>query len=501
MDTTIVRAAIHPAIGIARVGDSNDEYFLGPEVVGAQPVPSGAYKDATGALKRQAARFRIYGYNAAGELVRELTDADSEITWTVHVANAKAAWYQFQIALDIPEAADATPSALRNATITGDARAALVIDPGPRTIVGTDTSGPAYAFDTGEFMGTPVYLGELRTDEAGRLLVLGGRGVSASYDGSPATTFANNDKWHDDVSDGPVTADVVVGGRRVPVDPAWVVTAPPNYAPDVIGVRTMYDLILDAFVSADRLPFPEQVSFTEHIEPILARLCNLQWVNQGFAASYGWGGREEFFDPAYLARLSSTAERDEEVRRQVFIAFRVWSRDASSPIPWPWLYGDAMSIPPISPRQLVMLANTQYRLLALWADGTFVPPDGSAPRPRSLDDVPVPDQPATLDRTALTYCLADAFHPGCEITWPMRHLTMYQAPFRILHRRPDDPEPPYPAVLTPAVALAPGGPLAGQTPGSLTRWMAVPWQTDSASCRSGYEARSDPRYDPYLPTF
>ena len=29
-------------------------------------------------------------------------------------------------------------------------------------------------------MGKPVYLGELRTDEAGRLIVLGGRGVSAS---------------------------------------------------------------------------------------------------------------------------------------------------------------------------------------------------------------------------------------------------------------------------------------------------------------------------------
>ena len=32
---------------------------------------------------------------------------------------------------------------------------------------------------------------------------------------------------------------------------------------------------------------------------------------------------------------------------------------------------------------------------------------------------------------------------------------------------------------------------------SITRWMAIPWQTDTASCRSGY----DPQYDPYLPTF
>jgi L-Lysine epsilon oxidase N-terminal len=36
-ETTIVRAAIYPAIVIARVGDSESEYFLAPEV--ADPPP------------------------------------------------------------------------------------------------------------------------------------------------------------------------------------------------------------------------------------------------------------------------------------------------------------------------------------------------------------------------------------------------------------------------------------------------------------------------------
>jgi hypothetical protein len=31
--------------------------------------------------------------------------------------------------------------------------------------------------------------------------------------------------------------------------------------------------------------------------------------------------------------------------------------------------------------------------------------------------------------------------------------------------------------------------------------MAVPWQTDTASCRSGYYAGYGPRYDPFVPTF
>jgi L-lysine epsilon oxidase C-terminal domain len=41
------------------------------------------------------------------------------------------------------------------------------------------------------------------------------------------------------------------------------------------------------------------------------------------------------------------------------------------------------------------------------------------------------------------------------------------------------------------------GPQYAQGPGDITRWMALPWQGDTAFCRSGY----DPEYDPYVPTF
>ena len=58
-DATIVRAAIYPAIGIARVGNSENGYFLAPEVIDPLPEPPGFYRDPTGALKRQAVRFRI----------------------------------------------------------------------------------------------------------------------------------------------------------------------------------------------------------------------------------------------------------------------------------------------------------------------------------------------------------------------------------------------------------------------------------------------------------
>ena len=61
-DTLIVRAAIYPTIGIARVGNSESEYFLAPEVADPPPEALGFYRDPTGALKRQAVLSGISAY-------------------------------------------------------------------------------------------------------------------------------------------------------------------------------------------------------------------------------------------------------------------------------------------------------------------------------------------------------------------------------------------------------------------------------------------------------
>ena len=158
-------AAIHPAIGVARVGNSEKGFWIGPEVTDPEPARPGSSKDSVGALKRQAALFRVYGYNAAGEAVVELTAENAGIQWTVQVANKKAAWYQFQLALDIPEASSAPASNLRNATEPDRSR--LAITPRPRSISGPKKSGRKYWFDDGAFLDIPVYLGEVRTDALG----------------------------------------------------------------------------------------------------------------------------------------------------------------------------------------------------------------------------------------------------------------------------------------------------------------------------------------------
>ncbi len=212
-DERIVRAAIHPAVGIARLGNSPEETYPGPEVYPTPPLPPGSHRDDAGALKRQTVRFRVYGYNAAGEVVRELTADWADLRWSAHVANHKAA---------------RTKAPLRNPKVKGEDREALVIAGGNVSIQGKGTSGSEYAFRA-KFLGTEVYLGELQTDDAGRLLFRPGHGVSGSPGNTPIydpdnnpNPFINADGWYDDACDGPVTAEVTIEGRSIPCEPAWV---------------------------------------------------------------------------------------------------------------------------------------------------------------------------------------------------------------------------------------------------------------------------------------
>ena len=107
------------------------------------------------------------------------------------------------------------------------------------------------------------------------------------------------------------------------------------------------------------------------------------------------------------------------------------------------------------------------------------------------------DRPMSLTKASLHFCAADAFHPGIELTWPMRQISMYDSPFRIRRNDGSLPKLDYGTFLTQEIALASDGPLNAQGPGGLTRWMLVPWQVDTAGCRSGYN-RS---FDPTLPAF
>jgi len=234
--TSIHTLRIYPPLGIARVGNAEDpnnpftdDYVIGPEAIGASAtLPGGAparyvsdFRTADGRIKRQAARFRVYAHLKNGRTIELTTATGVRIEWRVAIANLKAGWYEFNQAMDLPRGLS-KDAKRRNESIpllpTG--RGILDIKPTPRSIEGNQKSGPAFQFDDGTFWFKQVYLGELRTDEVGRLLVLGGRGCSGSFrPGLNPLTFANNTGWHDDVGDGPVRARVIFasGGPNNPV--------------------------------------------------------------------------------------------------------------------------------------------------------------------------------------------------------------------------------------------------------------------------------------------
>lgn len=511
----ITSVRIHPGIGVARVGNSATDYYVGPETVHPPRTGFGQTRDPGGALKRQAARFRIYGYDKYGNVVAEVQQsANTHIEWSVHVANSKAQWYEFDAAMDLPATCNIAVKR-RNPDVSGTSRSALCIDPGEKKISGINMNDSSFAM-VGSFQGTSVYLGELRTDAVGRLLVLPGMGASNSpaqspvYDPAKPGSFNNAAGWYDDIADGPVHARVTVGNTEFEADPAWVTSAPPNFAPDLTSWRTLDDLLRSVWIKAGMMNLPERVSFNEHVRPILERITHLQWVNKGFSAMFGADGPMNFADTSLMRKLAFAPESSlypdpyGELRRTVFNSFRAMNGDEQDINGWPWSYGDTFGYTDITETDAVN-AQTYLRMpdyynyvMNAWVSGDFVSDyRPEEPKPQVLERLPLQEQPQMLDRAAMHFCLADAFHPGCELTWPVRHASMYRAPYRIREREKGKAAPSYGSTLTQDEVLRMGGPLFDQGPGDLTRWMALPWQGDTAYCRSGY----DLEFDPYLPTY
>jgi hypothetical protein len=423
---------IYPTIGIARLGNCPDDgpsdFYVGPEIPGSIIVPTNGYKDARGRVRRQAARFRIFGWED-GVFMGEITSAVANITWTVELANTKAAFNEFQ-------GTGHTNGPLRNASVAD--RSSLMITPGPRTI---GTGGQAF-FDTGRFLGSTVPLGEIQTDSAGRLLVLGGFGNSGSPISAPIRTFANNDGWHDDISDGPVAASVTYAGQTYQASGAWVICPPTRFAPPIFHALSLYDTLLQAMVDRYGYQVPATPSFTHDVYPILRGQFLTQWVSSKLPNSL-YAALQAVIPPPGTAAQ----------RLAVFQQFRPPSTPATEATPhllpavWSDFFGDLTNSGWINHP----LTFTQFNILQAWAAGNFVNDWVGPPSPGTTVT------PDGLTRAALENGSGGPFFPGIETSFLTRDEYPYVEPFRLdatqLHA------------------------------GDLTRQNAVPWQTDFNDCQ------------------
>ncbi len=440
---------IHPGIGIARVGNHPSAYFMGPEAPGI--APDGPYK-TDGMIKRQAVRFRVFRYTFEdGEVadVREVKDSDNvSIHWTVHLVNKKAASETF------PPDVSGT---LRNSHIQKD-RSRLVVDTGNQTITGVNEEKEL----EGSFLNTTVLLGKIKTDDEGRLIALGGFGNSKSVPPNQTPLhYANNDNWCDDVSDGPVTAAIEIS-RGVhkglhEADSAWLVVAPPAFAPEIRNVVTWYDRALDIAVQKDPSFGPKKISFVAHILPILTRAVNLSWVDSHAHDGHGMDKPGRYFLGAdLLKKLADNSDAAKPDREFVFASLV----DPKAPFGGGTMPELNSGVEPENPTGTELpssLTSLQYQWMRLWAQGKFDPDlvGNNSPKPKPLDKIKISEIPEALDRAALDESIGLAFYPGIECGFVMARRDTYDRPLRVSSQR---------------------------SAGDLTAGLAVPWQADFNAC-------------------
>jgi hypothetical protein len=562
---------VHPAFGIARVGNS-EEFYLGPEtmaglpidpgidtgnpnVTGGLPIKAGTesqvissddLRDRSGRMKRQAARFRIYHYPQSGKkresyptgagtevVVGSVVEGKTvrDIVWTVHLANKKANSYLLndELGLAVYEKANASELNLRNAAEGADPNNAarlrrLVIDPGPRAVRGVNAGSvrfdkatiACYATPEAAIEPMPYYpksfpddafthlytptgmidtLGELRTDDKGRLLVLPASGRACGWlqpDGTPFPLIGgliapgeygdvNADGWFDDTGDGPVSALIVFDdGSTASVVPAWVVTTDPSYAPQTLNVISLWDDVFDTWVRRmDLMPEIFDHRFNKDFKPLFAdhlraifRAPSLQRWNtnlptRAIAAHDAVGAITAQDDPARTIMTGLAYVRDPNDPEQ---------SNLGAPL-MPLSMGDAGSA-------FLTVTLTQYFFLQQWNNGCFEPNQTLLLGPGEY-----------LDRAVMVNCLGGRFAPGIEMTFVIRDPAIYQAdwdtsgagPFRLRARPLDYRSVQFsqPFLTVGYVPLHPGPDgirSAPLEPGDVSKFMAVPWHTDYNAC-------------------
>lgn len=499
---------ISPSIGVARLGNSAKQFCISPDEIGGLPYESDQYgnilgpikkfKDDENQVRRQGQLFKIL--NANGEELTAKSPNVASMEWTAHLANKKAAWYQYSelegnLLYGTNNSYKNRDVKFRNASkITEKERQTLIIDPGPRSISGINQSigfekcfvqnnYPAQYPPEDVTSGTPITtLGDLKTDSEGRLIVLGGYGHAGGK--APLTSYGGSDTWHDDTADGPVYCTISFNDGNPPVTlQAWVIIGSPDFAPEIVNISTLSDSMFDVAVrhlnlmpnmfSLGEFDSTFKVNYQRDILPIIKRFAGYQWVANVQSMIAFTSNLFDFSDPSEANRAN---------RENYFSYFRRPNNkaDLSSNQPQSQLFKtNDEGVFPMMPLnsgsnsvsnetivKFLSLNETQYFMMQQWAIGKFESNPNYTPLPISK-----------ADQASVGNCVGLPMCPGIEVTWSVQNPTIYSAPFTISDQRGKGG---YQTTgLTPSRDECEGG---GCEPGDLTKRMACPWQADFFQC-------------------
>lgn len=386
----------------------------------------------------------------------------------------------------------------------------------------------------------------------GTLIFYAGHGKSASLNPSDLNTdFADNSNWYDDICDGRITATITSreNGSTYHLNgaesAAWVVTTPPDYAPQIQPISTLYDMTCGA---GDDTYEPE----FSLVFPLLYRLYRMQWVNLGdfLAPSFREVIDKLIHDGEFKFLFKTHPEAEAaKVRAKIFDLFRnpAYPYDNEPIIPsnsttnienrgsgqedlkLPYYPGDGVNYPG-SPAQWFAIPPLLYEQLKNWKDGKFKPLAGDPPdmdalaelfRKEYLEaDKDESKRPLLMTRAVLETMYGGGFHPGVELTWPMRHNLIYAenrqvykavgAGFGLYGLREIRINAATPAEQQKIYYNDFGYQMVSEdiresmdpknekhwlwkiTPGDLTKWMGIPWQSDAGSCQAVYVDKQYP---------
>jgi L-lysine 6-oxidase len=512
--------SIHPSVGIPRLGNSTTEICIAPDHLGGLPYDADYYgniqgiiktfKDDAGRIKRQGQLFHLMECDGT-EITLDTPGVDS-IEWTVHLANKKAAWYQYSelegnLLYGQDNSYQARNVPFRNPDVPSGERQKLIVDPGPRSIsgrqqrIGFDKSSvptgyPAQFPSETVMYGTPVVsLGELRTDAKGRLIVLGGFGHAGGNE--PLTSYGGSNTWHDDISDGPIYCRIIYNDGSPSADlKAWAIVGSPDFAPEIVNITNLSDTMFDVAVRNFNL-VPEMclngvwndnyvANFKRDILPLIERISRYQWVSNVQSMSAFFAYKFDFADPS---------KENEENRLNYFSYFRrpdqlppsggvtadqpqqqLFRDDQSYDFPMMPLNSGSNSVSNINIEKFLALDETQFFLLGQWAKGSF----------ENTSDYPAyPVDPA--DAASVGNCVGLPMCPGIEVTWSLQNPAVYESAYVIGHFQNE--EWYQENGLSPSRDECEGG---GVEPGDLTKRMACPWQADFFQCTVQYINFTDP---------
>ena len=311
-------------------------------------------------------------------------------------------------------------------------------------------------------MGTKVPLGELRTDDQGRLIVLGHFGTSASYLKKPAA-FANNDGWHDDTSDGwcdshdrRQEAGGGAGGR--------------GRHPAQLRSRA---LRRGDHVRRRLRPVLPDTKFTRRPDRRsggTSTRCSTGWVNSGADVLFGPGHPSHLTTPELLTQLADPGAEFQALPHRVRRLVR-WPRRPRRR-PRSCSYSTTATTAGSASTTTSAVAPTQYHWLPQWAAGDFDPDPSLRQRPATLARrLPARGPATTISRAA--WVVRSTPHrrslnaEGVDVEGAVTTTWSPRAP----RPKMDYGDP------------GPGGARRGGVdlgPGTLTWWMGVPWQTDKS---------------------